>query len=188
MDSVATILRAAEGLRFRGLFANDDLTCQPRARRAIMSAMAKLQGDAASRAFAYATGVDALSCRGYSYMYNYQFAFARERYPTQFAAPSSNMFDWPQAYCLYKDDMSSNSSWCIPNPSGGAFKGNATIVLKTANGQPVRYTTDGTEPTPDSPVAYGPLAISASTVVTVQTANVAFAPQPPTRMEFIRVA
>eukprot|EP00045_Choanoeca_perplexa_P009898 m.98129 g.98129 ORF g.98129 m.98129 type:complete len:828 (+) comp15071_c0_seq1:52-2535(+) len=186
MDAIALSLRQAEGTRFSGLFANDDLTCQPRARRAVLSAVAKLDNTPVSKAFSAATGRDALSCRGYSYMYHYQYGFGRTHYPTQFATPDVNMFDWPQAYCTYSDATTSNSSWCIPHPTGAVFKGDSVkITLKSASGAPVRYTVDGTEPNDSSPIASS-VTLKATTTIKVQLADVNTAPQPATTMMFTK--
>ncbi len=99
------------------------------------------------------------------------------------------MFLWPQVYCVYKDDVQSQNDWCIPSPDGGAFKAQATVVIKTTHGLPVVYTTDGSLPTPSSPVASGPIIITETTTVTAQLQDTSLAPGlPPTRMAFVRVA
>ena len=99
------------------------------------------------------------------------------------------MYAWPQAFCDYSDDLHSNSSWCIPSPAGGAFKHSATIELKTSQGLPVVNTTDGSDPTPSSPVAKGPVTITETTVFTVQLADFDRANgNPPTKAVFTKVA
>jgi hypothetical protein len=119
-------------------------------------------------------------------MYHYQYNFGRTHYPTQFATPDVNMFDWPQAYCTYVDDTKSSSSWCIPHPTGAVFKGDSVLVtLQSASGEPVRYTVDGSEPTVASPIASS-VKLTATTTVKVQLASVNTAPQPATTMVFTK--
>eukprot|EP00730_Choanoeca_flexa_P004249 TRINITY_DN11643_c0_g1_i2.p1 TRINITY_DN11643_c0_g1~~TRINITY_DN11643_c0_g1_i2.p1 ORF type:complete len:828 (+),score=185.36 TRINITY_DN11643_c0_g1_i2:198-2681(+) len=191
MDQIAQSLAQAEGVRFRGLFANDQLTCQPRARRAILATMAQLKPTPQSLALAVANSHDVWSCQGYRDMYHYQYAFAQQRYPTEFANSTTNMFDWPQAYCSYSDNTHSNSSWCIPNPSGAVFKGDSVVVhLKAASGAPVRYTTDGSEPDRSSPLG-NQVVLTRTTRVKVQLASALESSgptsQPSTTMDFIQV-
>lgn len=110
-------------------------------------------------------------------------------YPLVHLNTKFDMFLWPQAYCDYVDDLANNSSWCIPNPNGAAFKGQATIVLKTSRGVPVVYTTDGSEPGPGSTVASGPITITATTTFKVQLADQSLIHgNPPTVATFERVA
>lgn len=123
------------------------------------------------------------------FRYAYQYEFADVSYPLSHENSRFNMFLWPQVFCEYSDSLASNNSWCIPSPDGGAFKKNATIVIKTSHGLPVVYTTDGSVPTPESPVATGPIAISQTTTFTVQLQDPTLAPgNPPNRMTFVRVA
>ena len=119
-------------------------------------------------------------------MYHYQYGFARSHYPTQFASPDVNMFDWPQAFCTYVDSTKSNTSWCIPHPTGAVFNGDSVLVtLQSASGAPVRYTVDGSEPNASSPIA-SQVKLSATTTVKVQLASVGTAPQPATVMVFTK--
>lgn len=178
LDAIDELHHDVEGIRFAGLFAYDDLTCQPAARRAVQSAISRLQSTIGVANFGWATGVDLTKCRGYSYMYNYQFDFARQHYPTQFATPDQNMFNWPQVYCDYIDSAATkDGSWCIPNPTGASFHLNATITIKTAGGIPVRYTMDGSAPGPSSPIASGTITLTESTTIIAQAIDAA---QPPT--------
>ena len=116
------------------------------------------------------THTHTLLCPG-SNRYNYQYAFAHQRYPLEFANGSTNMFLWPQVYCEYADATkpAHGSTWCVPHPSGAVFKGNATLHIRTCNdAYDVVYTTDGSPPTPTSPVAKGPISINATTTVRAQ--------------------
>jgi nicotinamidase-related amidase len=121
--------------------------------------------------------------------YNYQYAFGRESFPLVHLNPKFDMYAWPQAFCAYSDDLHSTTSWCIPGSEGAAFKHNATIYMKTAKGLPVVYTTDGTDPTPSSPVATGPVSITETTTFKVQLADFGSAHgNSPTTAVFVKVA
>ena len=68
LDELAQVQHNAEGPLFRGLFAYDDLTCTPRARRAVLGALARLEATPSSKAQSWAFGADTISCRGYNGM------------------------------------------------------------------------------------------------------------------------
>ncbi len=193
LTTITSIQRDAEGSRFRGLFSHDNLSCLPNARREVLGALARIGTSVTAKAQAsvWAQSNDALSCQYYTGMYDYQKTFAPKNFPLMDSTPETNMYLWPQAFCtlIFPSNTSTSHSWCLPSPQGGSFGGNATITLKSAQGGAVRYTTDGSTPTPASPIAHGPITITATTTVTVALADPTLAATvPPTAMTFVRVA
>jgi Glycoside hydrolase 97/Glycosyl-hydrolase 97 N-terminal/Glycosyl-hydrolase 97 C-terminal, oligomerisation/PA14 domain/Chitobiase/beta-hexosaminidase C-terminal domain len=53
----------------------------------------------------------------------------------------------------------------IASPSGGIFTTNGSIALSTNQKAPIRYTTDGSEPTGQSPLYHDPIAITNTTTI-----------------------
>ena len=68
LNAIEDIQHFAEGADFRGLFGFDDLTCNPRARRAVQGALEKLTIGAEGQARGWAYGADTISCQGYDLM------------------------------------------------------------------------------------------------------------------------
>jgi Glycoside hydrolase 97/Glycosyl-hydrolase 97 N-terminal/Glycosyl-hydrolase 97 C-terminal, oligomerisation/Chitobiase/beta-hexosaminidase C-terminal domain/PA14 domain len=53
----------------------------------------------------------------------------------------------------------------IASPAGGIFTTNGSIALSTNQKAPIRYTTDGSEPTAQSPLYHDPIAITNTTTI-----------------------
>ncbi|KAJ9472331.1 hypothetical protein DIPPA_22850 [Diplonema papillatum] len=135
---------AAEGIKFRGLYGYDGLSCYRRARRELLAAYDDLtRNTAPQNSTSWALAHDTFVCTNYKPMYEYQYQFYGKKYPLQSSTDLSlNMYLWPQAYCEYV--TRGPGAWCEPTPHGGNFGGTATITLKTTNNvYPVVYIQNG---------------------------------------------
>ena len=173
LGSIAASQRAAEQVKWRGLYATDQLVdfanvaCLLRDAKAQLAEQAHVSldgGGPAREAPALCNQQNGAAWRQGTGPWSAQFEYGAtaDNYPYLNRPADEKSMAWVvRVLC-----SESSAASCANTPVGGNFNGTADIVLSTpAPGVAIRYTLDGSEPTATSPLYTAPITLTATTKV-----------------------